>query len=161
MTYSCFFPNKSLLKWQDYYADEIGVLSPNQMQVEELYAGEVKFPFWMTLIIMGFCVACLGCFLESKNIVFGRKLQNGLMILLYFDHILITDVFCVSDVIVHIILDPCICKFVISNHQQDCLWTQTQSRFVIKCLLISGLWSLCVCIHSCWNRTNLHKWSIF
>ena len=87
LTYSCSFPNKSFLKWQDYYADEIGVLSPNQMQVEELYAGEVKFPFWMTLIRMGFCVACLGCFLVSKNMVFGRKLQNGLMILLYFDHI--------------------------------------------------------------------------
>lgn len=27
---------------QDYFADEIGVLSPNQMQVEELYAGEVS-----------------------------------------------------------------------------------------------------------------------
>lgn len=26
---------------QDYYADEIGVLSPNQLQVDELYAGEV------------------------------------------------------------------------------------------------------------------------
>ncbi|KAF9666015.1 hypothetical protein SADUNF_Sadunf16G0185000 [Salix dunnii] len=28
---------------KDYYADEIGVLSPNQMQVEELYAGEVGY----------------------------------------------------------------------------------------------------------------------
>ncbi|OMP07423.1 hypothetical protein COLO4_07358 [Corchorus olitorius] len=28
---------------QDYFADEIGVLSPNQMQVEELYAGEVGY----------------------------------------------------------------------------------------------------------------------
>lgn len=28
---------------QEYYADEIGVLSPNQLQVEELYAGEVKY----------------------------------------------------------------------------------------------------------------------
>lgn len=26
---------------QDYYADEVGVLSPNQLQVDELYAGEV------------------------------------------------------------------------------------------------------------------------
>ncbi|GKU93177.1 hypothetical protein SLEP1_g6795 [Rubroshorea leprosula] len=28
---------------KDYFADEIGVLSPNQMQVEELYAGEVGY----------------------------------------------------------------------------------------------------------------------
>ncbi|KAL8166444.1 hypothetical protein V2J09_007943 [Rumex salicifolius] len=28
---------------KDYYADEIGVLSPNQMQVDELYAGEVGY----------------------------------------------------------------------------------------------------------------------
>jgi translation factor GUF1, mitochondrial len=28
---------------KDYYADEVGVLSPNQMQVEELYAGEVGY----------------------------------------------------------------------------------------------------------------------
>ncbi|XP_065873274.1 translation factor GUF1 homolog, chloroplastic isoform X2 [Euphorbia lathyris] len=28
---------------KDYYADEIGVLSPNQLQVEELYAGEVGY----------------------------------------------------------------------------------------------------------------------
>lgn len=27
---------------QDYIADEIGVLSPYQLQVNELYAGEVK-----------------------------------------------------------------------------------------------------------------------
>ncbi len=33
-----FFLNK-----QEYVADEIGVLSPNQMQVSELYAGEVTF----------------------------------------------------------------------------------------------------------------------
>lgn len=26
---------------QNYFADEIGVLSPNQLQVDELYAGEV------------------------------------------------------------------------------------------------------------------------
>lgn len=26
---------------QDYVADEVGVLSPNQLQVDELYAGEV------------------------------------------------------------------------------------------------------------------------
>ncbi|KAJ8769101.1 hypothetical protein K2173_000876 [Erythroxylum novogranatense] len=28
---------------KDYYADELGVLSPNQLQVEELYAGEVGY----------------------------------------------------------------------------------------------------------------------
>lgn len=28
---------------KDYYADEIGVLSPNQLQVDELYAGEVGY----------------------------------------------------------------------------------------------------------------------
>ncbi|XP_073150893.1 translation factor GUF1 homolog, chloroplastic [Henckelia pumila] len=28
---------------KDYYADEVGVLSPNQLQVEELYAGEVGY----------------------------------------------------------------------------------------------------------------------
>lgn len=27
---------------QDYYADEVGVLSPNQLQVDQLYAGEVE-----------------------------------------------------------------------------------------------------------------------
>lgn len=27
---------------QDYFADEVGVLSPNQLEVEELYAGEVN-----------------------------------------------------------------------------------------------------------------------
>ena len=31
--------------WQEYVADEIGVLSPNQMQVDELYAGEVTSVF--------------------------------------------------------------------------------------------------------------------
>jgi len=31
-----------LIKLQDYFADEIGVLSPNQLQAEELFAGEVK-----------------------------------------------------------------------------------------------------------------------
>ncbi|RZC62583.1 hypothetical protein C5167_024361 [Papaver somniferum] len=30
-------------KLSDYYADEIGVLSPNQLQVDELYAGEVGY----------------------------------------------------------------------------------------------------------------------
>jgi hypothetical protein len=30
------------MKWQDYFADEIGVLSPNQLQVGELFAGEVN-----------------------------------------------------------------------------------------------------------------------
>lgn len=28
---------------KDYYADEVGVLSPNQLEVEELYAGEVGY----------------------------------------------------------------------------------------------------------------------
>lgn len=39
---------------QDYYADEIGVLSPNQLQVDELYAGEVdvfSLPFRFPLQI--------------------------------------------------------------------------------------------------------------
>lgn len=30
------------MKRQDYSADEVGVLSPNQLQVEELFAGEVN-----------------------------------------------------------------------------------------------------------------------
>lgn len=30
------------MKQQDYFADEVGVLSPNQLQVEELFAGEVN-----------------------------------------------------------------------------------------------------------------------
>lgn len=30
------------MKRQDYFADEVGVLSPNQLQVEELFAGEVN-----------------------------------------------------------------------------------------------------------------------
>ena len=28
---------------QEYFADELGVLSPNQLQVGELYAGEVIY----------------------------------------------------------------------------------------------------------------------
>lgn len=31
-----------MIELQDYFADEIGVLSPNQLQAKELYAGEVK-----------------------------------------------------------------------------------------------------------------------
>lgn len=39
---------------QDYYADEVGVLSPNQLQVEELFAGEVE-----NLILLGLVIdAC-------------------------------------------------------------------------------------------------------
>lgn len=30
------------MKQQEYFADELGVLSPGQMQVNELYAGEVR-----------------------------------------------------------------------------------------------------------------------
>ena len=33
----------NILRWQDYYAYEIVVLSPNQIQVKELNAGEVIF----------------------------------------------------------------------------------------------------------------------
>lgn len=36
-------------KMQDYYADEVGVLSPSQLQVDTLYAGEVEilsYFFW-------------------------------------------------------------------------------------------------------------------
>ncbi|XP_021718707.1 translation factor GUF1 homolog, chloroplastic-like [Chenopodium quinoa] len=32
-----------MISGKDYFADEIGVLSPNQMQVEQLYAGEVGY----------------------------------------------------------------------------------------------------------------------
>lgn len=35
--------NHTLMVNQDYVADEIGVLSPNQLQVDELYSGEVIF----------------------------------------------------------------------------------------------------------------------
>lgn len=37
------FMNHTLMVNQDYVADEIGVLSPNQLQVDELYSGEVIF----------------------------------------------------------------------------------------------------------------------
>ena len=42
---------------QDYFADEIGVLSPNQLQVDELYAGEVIIP--------------LPCFLQFQYLHIG------------------------------------------------------------------------------------------
>lgn len=39
-------------KKQDYFTDEIGVLSPNQLQVDELYAGEASFlTFWSTYLL--------------------------------------------------------------------------------------------------------------
>lgn len=39
-----------LQQMQDYYADELGVLSPNQLQVDQLYAGEVKISYLTYLI---------------------------------------------------------------------------------------------------------------
>lgn len=41
--------NYIAIECQDYYADEIGVLSPNQLQVDKLYAGEVQNYIWLTL----------------------------------------------------------------------------------------------------------------
>lgn len=38
------------IELQDYYADEVGVLSPNQMQVDQLNAGEVKILSGLTLL---------------------------------------------------------------------------------------------------------------
>lgn len=50
---SLFCKNK-----QEYVADEIGVLSPNQMQVNELYAGEVTFalPCFTSTISLRLCL---------------------------------------------------------------------------------------------------------
>lgn len=46
--------NYIAVECQDYYADEIGVLSPNQLQVDQLYAGEVQSYIWLTLLT-GLC----------------------------------------------------------------------------------------------------------
>jgi len=48
-TLSCVSPVSFMFsvlhQLQDYFADEVGVLSPNQIQVDELYAGEVVYSF--------------------------------------------------------------------------------------------------------------------
>lgn len=47
---------------QDYFADEIGVLSPNQQQVDELYAGEVRIDgAFADIFIVFYILLCLAC----------------------------------------------------------------------------------------------------
>lgn len=43
---------------QDYFADEVGVLSPNQIQVDELYAGEVVHSFEHNILFVSFSFMC-------------------------------------------------------------------------------------------------------
>eukprot|EP00262_Sarcandra_glabra_P020879 TRINITY_DN850_c0_g1_i2.p1 TRINITY_DN850_c0_g1~~TRINITY_DN850_c0_g1_i2.p1 ORF type:complete len:411 (-),score=83.13 TRINITY_DN850_c0_g1_i2:12-1244(-) len=56
---------------KDYYADEIGVLSPNQMQVDELYSGEVGY---LSASIRSVADARVGDTITH----FGRKAVNSL-----------------------------------------------------------------------------------
>lgn len=56
---------------KDYVADEVGVLSPNQMQVDELYAGEVGY---LSASIRSVADARVGDTITH----FGRKAQNSL-----------------------------------------------------------------------------------
>ena len=44
---------------QDYFADEVGVLSPNQIQVDELYAGEVVYSFEHNILFVLFTFLCI------------------------------------------------------------------------------------------------------
>lgn len=58
---------KCCIKFQDYFADEIGVLSPNQIQVDELYAGEVVYSFEHKLFSSLFhLLSCDAVFLNDK-----------------------------------------------------------------------------------------------
>ncbi|KAF5751767.1 translation factor GUF1 chloroplastic [Tripterygium wilfordii] len=56
---------------KDYIADEIGVLSPNQMEVEELYAGEVGY---LSASIRAVADARVGDTITH----YGRKAENSL-----------------------------------------------------------------------------------
>ncbi|XP_061349938.1 translation factor GUF1 homolog, chloroplastic isoform X2 [Gastrolobium bilobum] len=56
---------------KDYFADEIGVLSPNQLQVEELYAGEVGY---LSASIRTVADARVGDTITH----YGRKADNSL-----------------------------------------------------------------------------------
>ncbi|XP_042398180.1 translation factor GUF1 homolog, chloroplastic-like isoform X1 [Zingiber officinale] len=56
---------------KDYYADEIGVLSPNQMQVNELYAGEVGY---LSASIRSVADARVGDTITQ----FGRRAESSL-----------------------------------------------------------------------------------
>ncbi|KAF8411821.1 hypothetical protein HHK36_004380 [Tetracentron sinense] len=56
---------------KDYYADEIGVLSPNQLQVEELYAGEVGY---LSASVRSVADARVGDTITH----YGRKADNSL-----------------------------------------------------------------------------------
>ncbi|WOG99057.1 hypothetical protein DCAR_0418404 [Daucus carota subsp. sativus] len=56
---------------KDYYADEIGVLSPNQLQVDELYAGEVGY---LSASIRSVADARVGDTITSYN----RKAEQSL-----------------------------------------------------------------------------------
>ncbi|KAJ0510615.1 putative protein-synthesizing GTPase [Helianthus annuus] len=56
---------------KDYYADEIGVLSPNQQQVDELYAGEVGY---MSASIRSVADARVGDTITH----YGRKAEESL-----------------------------------------------------------------------------------
>ncbi|KAF5197728.1 Elongation factor [Thalictrum thalictroides] len=59
------------IKFQDYYADDIGVLSPNQLQVDELYAGEVGY---LSASIRSVADARVGDTITQ----YGRKATNSL-----------------------------------------------------------------------------------
>ncbi|KAJ8625526.1 hypothetical protein MRB53_034056 [Persea americana] len=56
---------------KEYYADEIGVLSPNQLQVEELYAGEVGY---LSASIRSVADARVGDTITHS----GRRAENSL-----------------------------------------------------------------------------------
>lgn len=56
---------------KDYYADEIGVLSPNQLQADELYAGEVGY---LAASIRSVADARVGDTITH----YGRKAENSL-----------------------------------------------------------------------------------
>ncbi|KAG9451110.1 hypothetical protein H6P81_011075 [Aristolochia fimbriata] len=56
---------------KEYYADEIGVLSPNQMQVDELYAGEVGY---LSASIRSVADARVG----DTITLFGRRADSSL-----------------------------------------------------------------------------------
>ncbi|KNA02659.1 hypothetical protein SOVF_216590 isoform B [Spinacia oleracea] len=60
-----------MISGKDYYADEIGVLSPNQMQVEQLYAGEVGY---LSASIRSVADARVGDTITS----YGRKAEKPL-----------------------------------------------------------------------------------
>lgn len=63
----------TLHQLQDYFADEIGVLSPNQIQVDELYAGEVVYSFEHNFLFVSVTFLCFHFLFSAENWSFGRK----------------------------------------------------------------------------------------